>query len=114
MYYLSKNASGYGKSKEQFKSFITNFVGVNVFGDFINYKSNDSSLFEAKVSDIKGDLNLDQKINNEDINAANRYFADNYNFNNNGLSPEGAFNFDINSDGYINQEDLNLLKKLVK
>jgi len=114
LYYLSKNASGYGKSKEQFKSFIKNFVGVNVFGDFINFKSNDSSLYEAGISDIKGDLNLDGRLTSADITEANKYFADNYNLNNNGLTPEGAFNFDMNSDGYINQEDLNKLKKSIK
>ena len=115
MYYLSKNAAsnGYGASKENFKKFLKEFAGANVFANFVK-STNKSSLGEASVSKIKGDLNLDKKVNSTDITFANRYFADNYNANNNGLSPEGAFNFDMNSDGYINQEDLNQLKKLAK
>ena len=115
MYYLSKNAAsnGYGATKENFKKFLKEFAGANVFANFVK-STNKSSLGEASVSKIKGDLNLDKKVNSTDIIFADRYFADNYNANNNGLSPEGAFNFDMNSDGYINQEDLNQLKKLAK
>ena len=116
IYYLGREAAsnGYGATKNDFKKFIRNFVGANVFTKYIVEKTNISDLGEASVSRLKGDLDLDGKITSADVTLGNKYFADNYSVPDNGLTPEGAFNFDTNSDGYINQEDLNYVKNHAK
>ncbi len=116
MFYLSKQAAsnGYGASKDSFRKFLKNVVTDNVFAKFIVNKTNNGYLGEATVSTLKGDLNLDKKITSVDVDLGQKFLADNYNNPKNGLTPEGAFNFDTDSNGYINQEDLNNIKKKAK
>lgn len=107
-YYLCKNTSGYGATKANYKKFIKDFVGAEVYAAFIDTTTNESELWEAKKSNVKGDLTLDKKVNSNDIT-----WLDGYMKNTKGLSPEGAFNADYNKDGYINTADRTAISNLI-
>ena len=102
MYYLCQNA---GFDNYRFSTFISDFVGADEFAGFIYEKTNYSELGEANISHLAGDVDLDRETGPSDYECLTGYMK-----NTNGLSPEGAFNADIDKNGYIDQNDLNTIE----
>lgn len=98
LYFLSTNHPEYGTSKDKFKKFLNDYVGIDIFAHYYRERTNNDNYYNQSI--IYSDVNGDRVFNENDLLALKSFVA-----GKSALAPEGVYQADYNGDGCVNEQD---------
>ena len=98
LYFLSSNHPDYGTSKDKFKKFLNDYVGIEIFAHYYRDWTQNDNYYNQSI--IYSDVDGDRVFNENDLKALKSFVE-----GKKALTPEGVYQADYNGDGCVNEQD---------
>ena len=95
---ISTNHPEYGSSKDKFKKFLNDYVGIDIFAHYYSERTKNDNYYNQSI--IYSDVDGDRVFNENDLMALKSFVA-----GRRALAPEGVYQADYNGDGCVNEQD---------
>lgn len=105
LFALCQNHPDYGTSREDFRDFLNDYVGIEVFAHYYSEWTKDRNCYNKSI--ILHDINGDRVFDSNDLQALKDFAEGKRN-----LAPEGIYQADYNQDGYVNEHDITDLEDM--